>query len=141
MTANCQLMIQLNHLDHVAIRAADMERSASWYEQVLGLQRHTFDEWGDFPIFMVSQNFGVAIFPADTSLPAIGRAFRGVKIDHFAFNVDNENFAKAKKYYEELGLEFNIQDHVFFHSIYTQDPDGHTVELTTLVVEDSPFEK
>ena len=134
-------MLKLNHLDHVAIRAADLERSAKWYEQVLGLQRHTFEEWGPFPIFMVSGNFGVAIFPADVSLPPIGRAYGGVKIDHFAFNVNAENFAKAKKRYEELGLLYVIQDHVFFHSIYTQDPDGHTVELTTLVVPESPFEK
>jgi catechol 2,3-dioxygenase-like lactoylglutathione lyase family enzyme len=132
-------MIQLNFIDHVAIRVADMERSARWYESVLGLKRYTFDEWGPFPIFMLSGKCGVAIFPAGAALPVIKKARHGFKIDHFAFNVDRENFQKAKKHYEELNLEFHLQDHVFFHSLYTRDPDGHTVELTTLVVDETKF--
>ena len=64
---------------------------------------------------------------------------KNIKIDHFAFNVTNENFEKAKKKYTDLNLEFNIQDHYYFHSIYTKDPDGHTVELTTIVVDENKF--
>ncbi|HFA48582.1 MAG TPA: VOC family protein [Bacteroidetes bacterium] len=134
-------MIKLNFLDHVAIRASDMEISAQWYEKTLGMKRYQFKEWGPFPLFLLSGKFGVAIFPADNSLPAIGKKYKGVKIDHFAFNVDSENFAKAKLHYEKLGLEYYIEDHVFTHSIYTKDPDGHTVELTTLVVEEKDFYK
>ncbi|WP_255362723.1 hypothetical protein [Tenacibaculum sp. MAR_2009_124] len=57
----------------------------------------------------------------------------------FAFNVTNENFEKAKKRYSELGLDFTIQDHHYFHSIYTLDPDGHKVELTTIKVDENDF--
>ena len=64
---------------------------------------------------------------------------RNVKIDHFAFNVNKEEFEKARKHYEQLGLDYNFQDHHYFHSIYTNDPDGHTVELTTIVVEENSF--
>lgn len=135
------MKLKLNFLDHVAIRAADLERSANWYAEVLGLERHLPKAWGEFPIFMISGKFGVAIFPADTPLAAIGKKYRGVKIDHFAFNVDAENFAKARKHYEALGLEYEFQDHVYFHSIYTLDPDGHTVELTTQVVSDDELWK
>lgn len=132
-------MINLQFLDHVAIRAADLEKSAAWYEKVLGLKRYTFKEWGAFPIFMLSGKCGVAIFPADTSLPAITKEYKGAKIDHFAFNVDHENFENAKIKYDELELEYNIQDHTFFKSIYTKDPDGHTVELTTIIVKEEDF--
>lgn len=31
-------MIKLNYLDHVAIHVVDMEKSAAWYEEVLGLK-------------------------------------------------------------------------------------------------------
>jgi len=134
-------MIDLRFLDHVAIRAADMEKSANWYAETLGLKRYTFEEWGSFPIFMMAGKCGVAIFPADVSLAAIGKEYKGAKIDHFAFNVDRENFEKAKSRYEQLGLEFDIQDHVFFDSIYTKDPDGHTVELTTIKVREEGFYK
>ena len=129
-------MIKLQYLDHVAINVADMEKSARWYEKVLGLKRYTFEEWGDFPIFMLSGKSGVAIFPAKSDERM---SSRGIKIDHFAFNVDQENFEKAKSHYEDLGIEYRFADHHFFHSIYITDPDGHTVELTTLVVDEKSF--
>jgi catechol 2,3-dioxygenase-like lactoylglutathione lyase family enzyme len=132
-------MIRLNYLDHVAIHVVDMEKSAAWYEEVLGLKKYKLKEWGEFPIFMLSGKCGVAIFPADASLPAIDKLYKGPKIDHFAFNVDQTEFEKAKLHYEELELKYVFQDHHYFHSIYTKDPDGHTVELTTLVVDEKEF--
>lgn len=132
-------MIKLNYLDHVAIYVVDMEKSAAWYEKVLGLKKYKLKEWGEFPIFMLSGKCGVAIFPADASLPAIGMAYKGPKIDHFAFNVDRMEFEKARLHYEKLELKYVFQDHHYFHSIYTKDPDGHTVELTTLVVDEEEF--
>ncbi len=66
---------------------------------------------------------------------------KNVKIDHFAFNVTSKNFENAVKHYTNLKLKFEIQDHHYFDSIYTKDPDGHTVELTTLKVKESEFYK
>ena len=48
---------------------------------------------------------------------------------------------KAKKKYTQLNLEFKIRDHHYFDSIYTEDPDGHTVELTTIKVNEREFYK
>lgn len=59
-----------------------------------------------------------------------------LKIDHFAFNVNRANFEKARKRYAELNLAFTVQDHHYFDSIYTKDLDGHTVELTTIKVDE-----
>lgn len=131
--------IQLQSLDHVAIRVKDLERSANWYEEVLDLKRCTFAAWGPFPIFMLSGKTGVALFPAKTANPQPLGSKDWLKIDHFAFNVDRTNFQKAQQRYEEMGLVYDFQDHVFFHSIYTLDPDGHKVELTTIVVDESVF--
>ena len=129
----------INFLDHVAIRVADLETSARWYEEALGLKRYQPEAWSPFPIFMLAGKSGIALFPANIEHPALDPHSRNVKIDHFAFNVSNESFEKARKHYEELVLDYDIQDHVYFHSIYTKDPDGHTVELTTLVVEEADF--
>jgi len=131
--------IEINFLDHVAIRVIDLEVSAAWYEKVLGLKRYQPEEWGDYPIFMLSNKSGIALFPANENDKKISLTSKHVKIDHFAFNVDKENFGKAKKRYVALNLEFNIQDHHYFHSIYTKDPDGHTVELTTIMVDENKF--
>jgi len=133
--------IEIEFLDHVAIRVADMEASAIWYEKVLGLKRYKLREWGDFPIFLLSGKSGIALFPADTTDTKLEPTSKNIKIDHFAFNVTNENFEKAKKRYNELNLEFNIQDHHYFDSIYTKDLDGHTVELTTIKVNEREFYK
>ena len=133
--------IEIEFLDHVAIRVADMETSAKWYEKVLGLERYQLAEWGDFPIFLLSGKSGIALFPANTTDTKLEPTSKNVKIDHFAFNVTHENFEKAKKRYAELNLEFNFQDHHYFHSIYTKDPDGHIVELTTIQVKEREFYK
>ena len=133
--------IEIKFLDHVAIRVADMETSAIWYEKVLGLKRYQLPEWGDFPIFLLSGKSGIALFPANTTDTKLEPTSKNVKIDHFAFNVTSENFEKAKKKYTELNLEFNIQDHHYFDSIYTKDLDGHTVELTTIKVNEREFYK
>ena len=130
---------RVDFLDHVAIRVKDLAGSAKWYEKVLGLKMYRRPEWGAFPILMLSGKSGVALFPANVRDKALDSKSKNVKIDHFAFNVSNDNFNRAKVRFTDLKLEFSVQDHHFFHSIYTEDPDGHIVELTTLVVDENLF--
>jgi catechol 2,3-dioxygenase-like lactoylglutathione lyase family enzyme len=131
--------IEIEFLDHVAIRVADVEASAKWYETVLGLKRYQLPHWGEYPIFLLSGKSGIALFPAITTDTAFDPSSKNVKIDHFAFNVTRENFEKAKKQYTALNLTFEIQDHHYFQSIYTKDPDNHIVELTTILVDEDTF--
>lgn len=56
-------MFQRRFLDHVAIKVRDMERSAQWYEQVLGLKRYTFAAWGGIPLLLLAGKSGIALFP------------------------------------------------------------------------------
>jgi catechol 2,3-dioxygenase-like lactoylglutathione lyase family enzyme len=131
--------ISLGFLDHVAIRVKNLKTSADWYEKVLGLKKYQLPEYGEFHIFLFSGKSGIALFPANLDDTKLELSSKNVKIDHFAFNVTKEDFEKAKKRYTALDLEFNIQDHRYFHSIYTKDPDGHTVELTTIMVNENDF--
>jgi len=133
--------IEIEFLDHVAIRVKDLKVSADWYDKVLGLKKYQMSEWGDFPVFMLANKSGIALFPANTSDTELDLKSKNIKIDHFVFNVTKENFDKAKKRYMDLNLEYNILDHYYFQSIYTKDPDGHTVELTTIVVDENSFYK
>ena len=130
---------EIECLDHVAIRVRDMEISRNWYKQVLGLTSYQKEEWGEFPIFLLAGTTGIALFPADLTKEAPDANSKHIKIDHFAFRLNKLEFEKAKEHYEALNLKYDFQDHVFFHSIYTKDPDGHTVELTTLVAEENSF--
>lgn len=90
---------------------------------------------------MLAGKTGVALFPAKNDDTNGDTKAENIKIDHFAFNLNNENFEFAKKRYKELGLEYELQDHFYFLSLYTKDPDGHKVELTTLVVDERSFYK
>lgn len=127
-------MFNIKTVDHFALRVRDLEKSAQWYEQALHLKRLQPKEWGPFPIFMVAENgTGVALFPVKTSSPRPLPEGDWIKGDHYAFQVDNENFENAQLHFKQIGLEFEFQDHFHFHSIYFVDPDGHRLELTTPV--------
>ncbi len=124
---------EIGFIDHVAIRARDQQESIEWYQKVLGLVIADFPEWKNHPVIMSCGQFGVAIFPAHTNEPEINKFSKNSRIDHFAFNVSNEEFEKARLHFGAIGIEFQIQDHFYFQSLYAKDPDGNTVELTTPV--------
>ncbi len=130
---------QINHLDHVAIRVIDLQASASWYHRVLGLKVIETEKWKGYPIFLVAGKTGIALFPKKEDDKHFSDLPANIVVDHFAFNVSNKDFELAKNKYKHLNIEYIFQDHYYFHSIYTKDPDGHTVELTTLVVNADEF--
>ena len=131
---------KIKFLDHVALRVKDLELASKWYKEVLGLTPYRVKEWGDFPIFMLSGKTGVALFPADAD-QSVQANTQGPGIDHFAFQVDAEDFEKAKKWFTQLQIPYEVQNHHHFLSIYIEDPDGHTVELTTLLGREEDFYK
>lgn len=131
----------LQALDHVALRCMDVERSAAWYQKILGLKRDDIPEWKPYPVFLMAEGFGVALFPATDGPSPEQLKPRMVQIDHYAFRVDRQSFEAALDHYDQLGLVYQVQDHTYFHSVYTKDPDGHTVELTTLAVPEADFEQ
>jgi catechol-2,3-dioxygenase len=122
---------RINFLDHVAIKVRDMNISVEWYERVLGLKKSILPEWGNYPVLMLAGKTGVAIFPLKDKLENMQ-----AKIDHFAFNVSKEDFEAAKLHFKNIGQAYHFQDHTYFHSIYTKDPDGHTIELTTIMTDE-----
>ena len=130
---------QIAFLDHVAIRVKDVEKSAQWYEEILGLKRYQLPVWGKIPILLLAGKTGIAIFPANLPNAVLNKSSENIKIDHFAFNVTNDDFIKAQQHFTKIGLAYEIQDHHYFHSLYLKDPDGHLVELTTLVVAEEAF--
>jgi catechol-2,3-dioxygenase len=105
----------------------DPEISAHWYQKVLGFARVQPEEWKPYPIFMMRDEFGIAIFPASNKSIT---EMRSVRIDHFAFRVARADLGKAMMHFDDIGENWDEQDHVYFKSVYLSDPDGHVVELT-----------
>ena len=54
-----------------------------------------------------------------------------VRILHFAFRADRENFLRAQDELKKRAIAFDFQNHEISHSIYFRDPDGHQIEITT----------
>ncbi len=130
LTVESAAGFRIQHIDHVALSVADVDRSAAWYQEVLGLQRH--DAW-KIPVMVCAGSTCVALFPAgaaETQRP--DRNAAGMR--HLAFRVDRLNFKRAQEALRHRGLEFKFEDHGIAHSIYLSDPDGNEIEITTYEV-------
>lgn len=124
-------MLRLQGIDHVALAVRDVERSAQWYQDVLGLRRLHQDVWGSFPAVVGVGTTSLALFPVEGSdpMPRPGRDTLAMR--HVAFRIDGAAFLRAQAELQRRGIPVEFQDHEIAHSIYFHDPDGHQLEITT----------
>ena len=119
------------HIDHVAITVRDVARSVAWYRDVLGLERRFEEAWGDVPSMMCAGDTCVAIFPASSDSPQPPPGADTIAMRHFAFRVDAANMAAARESFAARNIPVREEDHGIARSLYINDPDGHTIEITT----------
>jgi catechol 2,3-dioxygenase-like lactoylglutathione lyase family enzyme len=125
-------MIALDRIDHVALAVHDVEKSAGWYADVLGFERHYDDVWNGYPVFVGKGNVALALFPLRGEGAANESSTREEpRVLHFAFRATRKNFLAAQTELKGRGIEFEFNDHTISHSIYFRDPDGHKIEITT----------
>jgi catechol 2,3-dioxygenase-like lactoylglutathione lyase family enzyme len=127
-------MLQLQQIDHVAISVRDIDHSIAWYGKTLGLEKRS--PWDGEPVMVCAGDTCLALFSADG--PGIAMSEwerrRHLTARHIAFKVDRANFDAAQKQFRHTGIGFRFTDHGVCHSVYIDDPDGHTIELTTYEV-------
>ncbi len=124
-------MFEVQHLDHVAISVHDIDRSVDWYAKTLGLQKRNL--WNGEPVMMCAGDSCLALFSAEGPGIAMSESERRSHLTarHIAFKVDRANFDAARKEFRDKGIGSRFADHGVSHSVYIDDPDGHTIELTT----------
>src|SRR5207244_3022526 len=117
-----------------AISVRDIDRSVAWYAETLGLERHS--PWDGELVMMCAGNTCLALFSADGPGIAMSESERRrhLAARHIAFRVDRGNFDAAPKEFRHKAIDFRFADHGVCHSVYIDDPDGHTIELTTYEV-------
>ena len=125
---------EIQRLDHVALTVRDQSRSIAWYRDVLGLERVYEEAWADEPVMMCVGGTCLALFRPDGDAPRPSPGPDTIAMRHVAFRVDRDSFDKAQAELRGRGIDFEFQDHDVSHSIYLEDPDGHTIELTTYEV-------
>jgi lactoylglutathione lyase len=126
----------ISRLGHIAIRARNIEETARFYRDVLGMpeafrmQNPAGDKLGSVHIFVSESQF-IEIFTGGTEVPnktdcTIGQA-------HFCFEVDN-----AAKTIEEIrtrGAPIDTELKRGYSGciqFWTHDPDGNSIELMEL---------
>ncbi len=121
-----EIMFIKGGLNHVTIRVKDLMRSDEFYSGLLGLKKV-----GSRPFISFyssgSYNHELALVE-DAGFD--GKQTNGLL--HLAFNVeDADKLSKLKDVLKQANVFVSEKvDHVISHSFYTQDPDGHVVELT-----------
>jgi catechol 2,3-dioxygenase-like lactoylglutathione lyase family enzyme len=120
--------VELIGLDHFAINVTDLQRSADWYQRVLGFT--ILHKWNT--TWMVGRDnikIGLFLRPNAKPLPDIDSQ---LIIQHVAFLVDGDKFADAQQALTQAGVKFDPpEDTGIAYSIFFNDPDGHLLEITT----------
>jgi catechol 2,3-dioxygenase-like lactoylglutathione lyase family enzyme len=120
--------IQVQAMDHVVLRVADVERSVAWYVERLGLEALRLDEWRagrvPFPSVRVNESTIIDVLSAERSSPG--------NVDHLCLVVAPLDLASVV-----ASGTFDVIEGPVGRwgargdgtSIYVRDPDGNTVEL------------
>ena len=119
--------MRVRHLDHIVLNVADVERSLSWYVDLLGLAPERVDEWraGEvpFPSVRIDDGCIIDLFGVEPS---------GENMNHFCLVVEphdvdaiaaDDRFQLVSGPVQRWGARGDAT------SVYVRDPDGNTVEL------------
>jgi len=132
--------MRLRGLHHITAIASDVERTAAFFTETLGLRlvkkTLNFDDptashWY-FGVNDGSPGTVVTYFGYEGKKMQRGRMGTGLT-HHFAFAVENN---EAQVQWRERLLSQGVQvtpvlDRIYFKSIYFSDPDGHILEIAT----------
>lgn len=136
-------------LGEVAIRCADLDAMIAFYRDVLGLDILEGSHSGGICFFQLGESHGghtavLALFQHDTAQRAVhpesaGNPVTGAgsSLHHLALTVDAAEQQAVIDWYEARGQPYRIEDFdwIGWRGVFTQDPEGNTVELVAKVAE------
>jgi glyoxylase I family protein len=129
-------MIRIRHLDHLVIRARNLEEMTGFYCNVVGCSLDKrVDELG-----LVHLRAGVSmidLIAVDGKLGMMGGAppaAEGHNLDHLCLRVEDFNVEEILAHLQEHGVEasdiyHNYGAEGFGASLYIKDPEGNTIEF------------
>ena len=127
--------MEIKELGHIVLYVHNIERSASFYGDVLGWkQLKSATSLGRMPVALFSSGrthhelLLIEVGEDAQPLPA----GRHVGLYHFGLKVgdSDDELRAAVRRCEEAGVRVvGASDHTVTHSLYIQDPDGNEIEL------------
>lgn len=134
--AKSQPLVKITEMDHIVLRCEDVERSLSFYTDVLGLKAERVEQWraGEvrFPSARLNADTIIDFFGSDQG-PISKDGARNQ--DHFCMVIEPTDMDDLKAKFEALGVEIQAGpgkrwgSHGDGISLYIYDPEDNVVEL------------
>lgn len=119
--------MRVRRLDHIVLNVGDVERSLTWYTDLLGLAPERVDEWragsAPFPSVRIDEGSIIDLFDVAPS---------GENLNHLCLVVDRgdvDAIAADERFEVVDGPARRWGARGDGYSVYVRDPDGNTVEL------------
>ncbi len=121
--------------DHITIWGSNAESVLDFYRDLLGmrvvLRQPNLDDPDQTHLFLDTGDGRVITFFVSDDRPSNRQPQQPTTggVHHLAFSVDPEQFREVTAALEADGRGYNEFDRGIFHSLYTRDNDGLTIEL------------
>lgn len=123
--------MKIEKLGHIVLKVRNLERSAKFYRDILGMREVARMQAPRMVFFSFSQNHH-DLACMEVGETAVKPGIRETGLYHLAFKIGNniDVLRKVKRELIEKGVAILGQsDHVVSQSIYVEDPDGNEIEL------------
>lgn len=123
---HCDTIPPLSGIDHIHVYVSDRAEAAAWYENTLGfcvIDKFRFwaqDPAGPLTLESRTGDVHLALFQSNNFTPA----------SVLALGTDASGFMQWKVYLEQQGILKRCSDHTQSWSLYFDDPDGNSLEIT-----------
>jgi catechol 2,3-dioxygenase-like lactoylglutathione lyase family enzyme len=131
--------IKIVALDHIVLNVGDIDRSLTFYTEVLGLKGERLDEFRagkvSFPSVRINQQTIIDLFPRKDGATKLNSEKVDGNLNHFCLVVGAEDFSGIVNYLAENQVtvrqgpvsRWGAQGRAT--SVYFLDPDGNEVEI------------
>lgn len=127
------MAISVKKVGHVVLKVRDLERSAAFYRDVIGLEEVARGQFTAKMVFFSAtgeNHHDLAL--AEVGPDAPGAPANAVGLYHIALKIGDslDELRAARTHLEARGVtQLRLMDHRVSQSIYLNDPDGHGIEL------------
>jgi glyoxylase I family protein len=118
---------------HITLTVSDLDRSASWYQDLFGGQElyRGNDGISDLAVYALSDNLLVGLRRHEGMQPGDRFSHERCGLDHFALHVDDRSeLEKWQAKFDEKNIDHSgIVESPFGQHLSFKDPDGIALEL------------
>jgi catechol 2,3-dioxygenase-like lactoylglutathione lyase family enzyme len=130
---------KITELDHIVLNVDDIDRSLTFYTEILGLQGERVEDFRagkvGFPSVRINGATIIDLFPSQSSAARAAGAKNDGNLNHFCLVVGAEDFSGIVEYL--AANEISVREGPVSRwgargratSVYFLDPDGNEIEI------------